>query len=276
MATIEKITHLDVSEVADYLAGSFGVDREIPARKLRWASERGYDNLGYMLKHDGDVVGAFLATYGDTPSGKKICHLDWWHVHEDFRRFSIPLFRALLQQDVDGFTDYTPQPHVRPINKRLGFRDLDTRAIRIWNLRLPQLRSGIRITTNPSRISPLLDGRELRLFEDHRFVPGIGHLAIRDDGGNVCVVAFRRVSGRTTRVRILYVSNQAMFRRYAANIFWRLAIQHRSLFTVAELRVIGRPFALARRAPAVWRQYKSEAIPETELGELYSPLIWSS
>lgn len=274
MATIEPITDRDITDVVTYLAKAFEVDPRGPEQKLRWATERGFDNLGYLLRHDGAVVGAFLATYGDTAAGQTICHLDWWHVSEDFRHLSIPLFRAILTQNVDAFTDYTPQPHVRSINRRLGFRELDTRAIRMWNLRIPGPRRGVRIVNDPEEIAQLLSGRELRLFDDHREVPGVGHLVIQSPNGN-CVMTYRRVDGRTTRTRILYVSDPAVFRAFASRVLLHLALTHRSLFTVAELRVLGGTVRGTRSAPSVWRQYRSETVPESALGELYSPLVWS-
>ncbi|GAA1999664.1 hypothetical protein GCM10009739_07020 [Microbacterium ulmi] len=271
------MTVSDIDAIAEYLVATGDSLRSPQQWKdaLRWASDSSPPNLGFQLRRDdGIVAGVFLATYGDTRDGHTVCHLGSWHVQEPYRLQSLLLFRALLAQDVDVFTDYSPFPQVRPINRRFGFDDMDTRALSIWNLRPPALRRGVRIITDPERIAATLRGRDARVFRDHQGIPGIAQLVVVD-GAKTSHIVHRASPGRLSRARLLHVSDIPVFRASLSRVLWHVLLRHRSLFTVAELRTIGGPVPWARAAPSVPRQFKSAHVPESELDELYSPLIWA-
>jgi len=274
-ARIEPITASDMAAVAHYLAPTFDYARseEQWRRVLQWMIDLDPPNLGFQLIADGRIVGAFLAIYQDVGDAT-VCHLSAWLVDEAYRMQSLPLFRALLQQDVDAFTDYTPAPHVRPINRRLGFRDLETTAYRVWNFRWPGAPRGVQVVTEAEEIEKLLTGPDLRAFLDHRGIPDVGQLVIVD-GDRVCLVVYRTMEGRLTRSRLLDASDRELFLKALGPVLWRIGWRLRSPFTTAEARILGGHPSLSITADAVPRQYKSERVPESSVTELYSSLVWS-
>lgn len=272
-AELRAITGSDIPEVSRYIARVFDTREAQVVRRLEWAEATDPPNLGFLLRASVGVVGIFTATYSTTPSGHQVCHLGGWHVEEAYRAQSLALFRAFLKGPYDVFTDYTPVPHVRPINQRLGFVDLDTRSTRIWNARIPLRRRGIRLVSAPDEAAALLTGRDRKRFEDHRSVPDLHQLVLRD-GDARCHVLYRRERGRTTRARILYVSDIALFRASASQVLFHILVKHRSLFTVAELRTIGGPIRFSRSAPAIARQVRTNGLPHSEAEYDYSSLIW--
>lgn len=276
-AHVVPITTDHINEAVAYLTPSadYARSKEQWERVLRWAAARHPDNLGFQLRSDDRIVGIFVATFGETAAGRRVCHLGTWEVKSDYRLYSLQLFRAFFDLPVDVFTDYKPVPHVRPINRRFGFRDMDSRTVAIWNLRWPSLRRGVSLISDPERIDGLLDGRDLQVFRDHRQVPGVGQVVLRSGDRN-CLVVFRESAGRVSKARLLFISDRTLFRANPARVLWHILRRYRSPFTVAELRTLGGPMPLTRAAPAVARQYRSAAVPESELDELYSPLVWAT
>jgi hypothetical protein len=274
---VTPIAAIDAPTVEQYLIPRFqgGRSAEQWKRVLRWMVGLRPPNLGFQLIADGRIVGVFLATYDMLDDERVICHLGTWIVDDGYRSHSLPLFKALLAQKVDAFTDYKPLQHVLPINRRLGFSDMDTRAQKVWNFGWPLYkdRHGAKIVTRASRIEGLLSGRDLRIFGDHRSIPGLGQLAVVE-GDRVCLVVYRRSKGKIARSRLLYATNTSQLRASLGLVLWRIGLRCLSLRTVVEDRTLGGPVESSRPAPATPRQYKGKTLHEGQLTELYSPLVW--
>jgi hypothetical protein len=302
-AELTPITDADVPAVADFLHANLNARIAPPdwarAMSAPWPAEA--PNHGFMLRHGGHVVGAYLAFYSErTVAGRteRFCNLASWCVRPDFRFHSVRLVKALLAQDGYHFTDLAPGGSVVPLNTRLKFRFLDTSAVLIPNLPWPTWPRRTWVSADPEVIAGTLTGAELDLYRDHAQAAAARHLVLIR-GGDTCYVMFRERwwRGRPVFAAILHVSNPRLFRRAAGPLTRHLLVRHRLLATVAEPRTVGgRPrlaLPLPRpQAPAGQRgswlsstyaarylgtfppkMYRSASLEPAAIDDLYSELV---
>jgi len=196
-------------------------------------------NHGFMLTAAGDVVGAQLAFYSQRSIAGRtepICNLAALCVHENFRAQSFMLIRAALAQPGYSFTDLSPSGNVRPLNRRLGFEELDTETALVLNL--PAWQPGITVLTDLAAIETALKGEDLRIFRDHRHAQAARHVVLTV-GGAYCYVIYRRDRRRDLPLfaTLLHVGNAALLPRVGAALFSHLLVRRGIPFTLAELRV---------------------------------------
>src|SRR4051794_41079630 len=99
-------------------------------------------NHGFLLRHDGRLVGVQLAFYSERQIDGEVarfCNLGAWCVMESYRSQGFRLLRAVLAQRDYHFTDLSPSGNVVPINRKLGFASLDTETALLphWPLGWP-------------------------------------------------------------------------------------------------------------------------------------------
>jgi hypothetical protein len=276
-AVIDAITEADLPAVGRFMHDNLNprVADDDWAKALRVPWQVASPNHGYLLRHNGQVVGAYLAYYSErTVAGevRRICNLGAWCVLEEYRAEGIRLLRALLSQRGYEFTDLSPSGNVVALNQRLRFQSLDTSTALVPNLPRP---AGVwRVVDDPTTVEALLSGSELDIYRDHRRAAAAHHL-VTTDGTDHCYVIWRRDrrKGLPLFATILYVSDKAVFLRSSSAVTRRLAVRHGIPATLIEARVAGgRPgFSLALSASRP-KMFKSARLAPQDIDYLYSEL----
>lgn len=278
-ADLLPITHADVSAVGDFLQRN--LNQKVPGSAWEAAMLTSFGteqpNHGFMLRSADQIVGVYLAFYSerDFDGGTvRICNLAAWCVVEEFRSQGLRLARAVLRQRGYEFTDLSPSGNVVALNHRLKFQDLDTATDLVINLPWPIWSRRTSLVSDPERIFAVLQGRDLKIYHDHRQSTAVRHLvAIRDD--EYCYVMFRRDRRKNLPLfaSYLYISNPKVFRAAARSIGRHLLLRHRIPATLAERRLVGpsaRPaISLATPRP---KMFRSSTLGAGDIDYLYSEL----
>lgn len=125
-----EIQERDLDTVAAHQARAFSSrSRDYWLRGLRRQQARiipqGYPRFGYVLEHDGRIVGGVLVFYADTTVNgqpKIVCNVGGWNVDPEFRGHAPRLLWAALSDRNVIYTDVTPAVSTYTIVERLGFR----------------------------------------------------------------------------------------------------------------------------------------------------------
>ena len=233
-------------------------------------------NHGYVIRSEGEVVGAYLAYYSErTIDGRteRFCNLGAWCVLDSYRAQGLRLLMALLRQRGYHFTDFSPSGNVVPLNRKLDFTDLDTTTTLFLNLPWPTT-GGARISSEPTEIASVLMGPERRIYDDHRAARAARHLLLLS-GDESCYVVFRKDSRKRIRAfaSILYVGNKPLFQQMIRPLGGHLLLHHGALATLLENRVVGGAprgaIALSRSRP---KMFKSDTLTPDQIDYLYSEL----
>jgi len=239
-----------------------------------WAGE--FPNHGFMLTSGDEIVGANLAFYSVriiNGQPEQFCNLGALCVREDLRSHTFRLIRALLNQRGYHFTDFSPSGNIVELDKRFGFRPLDTStAIKANFPWLPGRK--IRLITKLDQIEPLLTGRDREIFLDHRHALAARHLLVVD-GDEHCYLVFRKDRRKKVPAfaSILYVGNNDLYRTAARHVSRHLLLKHGALASLVELRVLQFKPSRARMLSAPRpKMYKSNRLQETDIDYLCSEL----
>lgn len=234
-------------------------------------------NHGFMLKVERRIVGAYVAYYSSrSMSGnvERFCNLGAWCVVEEFRPQGIKLLRSLLSQDGYHFTDLSPSGNVIALNRKLKFKDLDTRTAILLNLPWLTRATPVRVSSNPKEIVRSLSGQPLQVYRDHMFAPAAKHVVLIV-GTECCYVMLRRDSRKNLRLfgSILYVSHPALFDEFARSLGGHLLWHYGIPVTLIEQQVIGRlPRAAVASRPGRPKMFKSASLNRDDIDYLYSEL----
>lgn len=275
---LHPITTADLPAVARFmhenLNSKVSTSAWINALRVPWTVSA--PNHGYFLTSEGGVAGAYLAYYSQrTIDGKsvRICNLGAWCVEDSHRAQGLRLLMSLLRQRGYHFTDFSPSGNVVPLNRKLGFIDLDTTTTLLPNLPWPTP-GGARISADPTEIESVLIGPERRIYDDHCATSAARHLLLLR-GDESCYVVFRKDSRKGIRAfaSILYVGDKPLFQRMIRPVGSHLLLHHGAVATLMERRVVGGAprgaMALSRSRP---KMYKSDTLTPDQIDYLYSEL----
>ena len=234
-------------------------------------------NHGFLLRSSDEVVGVYLAFYSEREIAgevRRICNLAAWCVLDEHRTHGIRLVRAMLRQRGYDFVDLSPSGNVVGLNARLGFEPLDTATALVPNLPLPP-RRGVRVLADPADVEAALDGADLRVYRDHRGAAAALHFVVRVGEDSCYVIARReRRKGLPVFASLLHVSDPAVLARAGHAPYRHLLLRHRTLVTLAERRVAGRPPRLSRAQAAPRpRMFRSADLAPASVDYLYSELV---
>lgn len=276
-AILAPITDADLVAVGEFMHANLNsrIASEQWERALDVPWHVDAPNHGFLLRHEDEMVGAYVAYYSDREIDgtlQHFCNLGAWCVLDGFRAEGVRLLRSLLSQKGYHFTDLSPSGNVVPLNKRLKFHSLDTATALLPNL--PRAARGCRISDDPATIERALGGADLAVYRDHRTTAGARHLVVTD-GDGVCYVVWRRDrrKGMPLFASILHVSNPAVFARCCGAMSRHLLMRHGLPATLAELRVVGGrpPFSLLMSTSRP-KMYKSPTLRADDIDYLYSEL----
>ena len=277
---VSPIAESDLPGVAEFLSAEFPYGPREPAETWERALDTSWPaprpNRGFMAHDGGSIVGVYIAQYSEQEvrgARERFCNLGVWHVLPEHRTHSIGLIRAMLGQEGYHFTDLSPADTVVPINERLGFQTLDTRAVVVPCLPWPTLPGRATVISDPEALEEALSGRDLEIYHDHREIAALCHVAIVA-GGSCCYAVLRPDRRRGLPVlTLLYAGEPEILCRQARRLGRHLLFHRRVVAYIAEQRLIGcrpRP-SLVDPAPRT-RMFRSDRLRAEDIGYLYSEL----
>lgn len=275
--SLVPITDGDVGRVAEFLAQHMGSG--VPAASWRRSFDlntRDHPNNGFMLLHDGRVVGSYAAYYSTRDvDGRReaFCNLGSWCVLPEHRLHGVRLLKALVAQPGYHFLDLSPSGNVPALNERLGFAYLDDRLAIVPALPWPSRGT---VSADPAVIERSLTGTELALHRDHRHVAAARHVVLRD-GDRTCYVVFRmdrRKDLPRVFASILHVGDPAVFRRCHRALGGHLLVRHGALAMLVEHRLAGTPpRGSFRLASPRKKMFLSPTLRPEQVDYFYSELV---
>ena len=123
-----EISEHDVDSVIELLASGFASRNakywaRALDRLLQHPTPVGLPKLGYLLEHEGTVVGVILLIFSTiaSASGSTVrCNISSWYVKPAFRAYaSLLVLRAMRRKDVT-YLNVSPAPHTRAIIEAQG------------------------------------------------------------------------------------------------------------------------------------------------------------
>lgn len=281
-AVVQPIMDEDLPAVGAFLGAHFPPDTAAHDWADAWRQSvnlpgSGAPNHGFMLKADGQVVGAYPAIYSTrTIAGRseRFCNLAVWYVRPEYRLQSLALLRAVLAQPGFHFTDLTPIERVQALNLRLGFRYLGTDTALVLNLPWPTPPRSVRISADPAVISTIVQEPVRTLYLDHAACRWGRHLVVaREREWTYVQWRIERRKDLPLFASIQFASHPEVLRRSFHALARHFLLHHRAPFTLAELRVVG-----CRLQPSVLlhdhrrRMYRSDTLAPEQIDYLYSEL----
>ena len=280
LPSLHPIRDEDLPEFCRFLTEHLSAERTAEA----WAQAFRQDwcpnkpNNGFLIRHDGRVVGGIGAIYAERlvrGRPEKFCNITSWCVLDAFRTQSGRLAMAVVSQPGFHFTDLTPTEVVSKTLQFFKFKPMDERHILCPNIPWPFARlSGIRVIADPDRIGQLLAPDDARAFRDHRHLPWLHHLAVGGPAG-WCHVVWREARLKhVTGAMILAVSDPELFLRYRLPVASHLLLHHALPYTRVEARLLGRvPKPSIVLAGYRNKVFRSETLTEADISNLYSELV---
>jgi hypothetical protein len=124
-----QIDKADIGALASLLTSGFPTrDRQFWldafAQLTRHQPPPGLPKYGYLLEHDGVVVGTLLLICSTVPAGDEAatrCNLSSWYVDPAFRAYAPMLVAQALRHKGVTYLNVSPAPHTRPIIEAQGF-----------------------------------------------------------------------------------------------------------------------------------------------------------
>ena len=276
---LRAIGQEDVGSIARFLSTHLNTrvppDRWRPVLEPPWASAA--PNRGFQLVDPEGVVGAYVAVYSQREiagSTVRFCNLAAFCVREDQRAHSLRLIRPLLAQPGFVFTDLSPSGAVVDLDRRLGFRPLDTATRLVVNVpRTPG--RGIRISSDPAVVRETLQGADAAIHRDHADAPAAHHVVVTS-GADYAYVVYRRDRRRGRRLfasPLFAGGDRDLLRAQWGALCGHFLTRGRLPFTLAEARVLGfeppRGVQLAHPRP---KMLKGDGVAPEDVDHLYSEL----
>ena len=280
LPTVEPIRDEDLPGFCRFLFENLSRDRSPEewgkAFRQDWCRDK--PNNGFLIRHDGGIVGAIGAIYAERPVRGRIerfCNITSWCVLHAFRAQSLRLAIALTEQPGFHFTDFTPTDVVSKTLQFLKFKPMNERHALWPNVPWPFARlAGVRVITDPTRIGRVLAPEDAKAHRDHCHLPWLAHAAVGRESA-WCYVVWKRtrlkgISGAS----ILALSDAELFLRYRAALGSHLLVHHGLSYTRVESRLLPRLPALRVELSGYRNKvFKSDTLTAQDMSNLYSELV---
>src|SRR6266540_938469 len=280
LPTVEPIRDQDLPGFCGFLSENLSRERspEEWAKAFRQDWYRSKPNNGFLIRHDGRIVGGIGAIYAERPVRGRIerfCNITSWCVLHAFRAQSMRLAIALTEQRGFHFTDFTPTDVVSKTLQFLNFKPMNERQA-IWpNVPWPFARlAGVRVITDPKRIGRVLAPEDAKAYQDHCHLPWLAHAAVGSTGA-WCYVVWKRTRLKgITGASILALSDPELFLRCRAALGSHLLVHHGLSYTRVESRLLPRLPALHVELSGYRNKvFKSDTLTAADMSNLYSELV---
>jgi hypothetical protein len=182
-----QIETADLVRVIPLLTRGFERDREYwvraVARLQAYPVLPGVPRYGYVLEHDGDLVGVLLlisSTVAEHGQSKIRCNVSSWYVDPSFRLYASVLAQRAMKNKGVTFFNVSPAEHTWKILEAQGFRRFaDGQIVAIPILSRPTVTARIQVlgVEFPVQVDagPDLEQGEIKVLWDHA---GFGCLSL--------------------------------------------------------------------------------------------------
>jgi hypothetical protein len=236
-----EIAEADLPAVAELLAKSFTTRDNQMFRLRRLAQCRppeGLPQFGYLLEHEGRVVGAILTIYSSISIGGssvKRCNLSSWHVEPEYRGYGALLTSQALKQKNVTYINATARPSTWSIVSAQGFSRYSEGifiAGPLLNRRAPATKTTVvvRDGADNSFGAGKLDPGETAILSDHARFGCLSLVCETAETAHPFVFARRDLKGLIPCVQLVYCRSIDDFVRFAGSIGRTLA--RRGIFLV--------------------------------------------
>jgi hypothetical protein len=280
LPSVEPIRDEDLPEFCRFLAENLDRERQAAAWeeafRQNWCVAK--PNNGFLLRHEGRIVGGIGAIYSERPIRGRVerfCNITSWCVQESFRAQSMRLAMALTGQPGFHFSDLTPTAVVSSTLQFLKFKPMNERQV-VWpNVPWPFARfAGVRVITDASEFDRLLGPEDAKAHRDHRHLPWLQHAVV---GGPArwCYVVWKH-----TRLKgiggafVLALSDAETFLRCRWALGSHLLLRHGLSFTRVECRLLPRiPRFCIELYGYRSKVFRSETLTAVEMSNLYTEIV---
>lgn len=273
---IEPVTEQNLPEFAEFLYANLSKDRSPTewqqALRVSWAPER--PNFGFMMRDDGRIVGGIGAIYAQRRirgREERFCNITSWCVLDAYRKQSMRLAMAIVEQPGYHFTDFSPTEVVGGVLRFLKFKPIDDRQTVILNL--PRLFAAGRVITDPAGIEAVLQGDMLQAYHGNTGFAWLEHLAV-GSGTSWCHIIYKRwVFKGLPAARIIHVGDPEVFSRHVNRLCAHF-LSRGLLSTHVETRHLHRNVSPSRvRSGFNAKLYLSQSLQEPDIDYLYSETV---
>lgn len=281
MIRVEKIDCANYKDISDILTDFWGKGNEEKWRRLfepHWERDENY--CGLALKDDDKTVGFIGMIFSRRRIDDKIekfCNLTSWFVRKEYRSRALALLFPLFGMKNYTITDLTPTRKVYLIQNKLGFKDLDAngRILLPFGHRLFQTKyTPPQMTHDLAAIERKLEGRNLKIFHDHKHYP-CSHFLLTDKDRYCYLIYTKLKRKRIPYVHIHYISNLDLFELVYRDIRQSVLSHAGAYFLLIDSRLaknrrLPLSFCLPYRAP---KQCLSSRLKPEQIDNLYSELV---
>ena len=281
LPSLEPIRNEDLPEFCRFLADN--LDRTRPAAaweeafRQNWCT--GKPNNGFLLRHEGRIVGGIGAIYSERSVRGRIerfCNITSWCVQERFRAQSMRLAMALTGQAGFHFSDLTPTAVVSGTLQFLKFKPMNERQA-IWaNLPWPfATLAGVRIVVDAAAFARVLGPEDAKAYHDHRHLPWLEHAALGSSAGRWCYVVWKRTQLKgVAGAFVLALSDAEAFLRCRWAFGSHLLLRHGLAFTRVECRLLPRvPRFCIELSGYRSKVFRSDTLTAVDVSNLYTEVV---
>jgi hypothetical protein len=280
LPSLHPIRDEDLPEFCRFLTEHLSAERtpEAWAQAFRqtWCADK--PNNGFLLRHEGRIVGGIGAIYAERlvrGLPERFCNITSWCVLDEFRTHSGRLAMAVVSQPGYHFTDLTPTEVVSKTLQFFKFKPMDERHLLWPNLPWPfAALGGVQVVTDPARIAEVLAPADAKAFHDHRHLPWLRHLAVGR------AAAWCHVVWRATRLKnvtgamVLAFSDAELFLHHRLVVASHLLLRHGLPYTRVEARLLPRvPKPSLELAGYRNKVFRSDTLAPADMSNLYSELV---
>jgi len=279
LPTVDSIQDEDLPDFCRFLAENLSRDRNASSWAAPFRQDwcTGKPNNGFMIRHEGRIVGGIGAIYAERPvrgRTERFCNITSWCVQDRFRAQSMRLAVALTGQSGFHFTDLTPTAVVSKTLQFLNFEPMDERHAVRPNVPWPFAGWTMpRVLTDPERIERALAPEDAKAYRDHRHLPWLRHAAVGRPGA-WCYVVWKPTRLKGIRgAFVLALSDPELFLRCRWALGAYLLLRHGLPYTRVECRLLPQlPKPRIEISGYRNKVFKSDTLKAEDMSNLYSEL----
>ena len=277
-ATLSEITEADLHTVSvflhNYMNTAFSPEKWETGISVNWLDQP--PNHGFMLKHEGQIVGVLCAIYSEQLIDdvlEKVCNPHSWCVLAEHRRRSVDLVLAVIRQKGFHFTMFSPNKDGLEIFAYLKFKPLDNTVSILLNV--PTLNaSKTKIFEQSSMALEWLPESAKKCYQDHMQFPWLNLLAFEKEGKSGFIIYKKQKLKKLPCAMILYVSDEKLFDECWPTIRTNLLTKHGFVTSKIEPRLLARPLKYTlKKEPGGRKFFLSAELPQDKIKYIYSELM---
>lgn len=223
-----------------HMSGRFSAQKWQECLLQTW--NRDVPNHGFALvREDGEVVGVLCALYSKQKIAGQwldICNPHSWCVLPEYRKQSISLVLAVIQQPGFHFTMFTPNQSGLEIFAYLGFKPMDKGILWAPNWPTSPFSRKVRFVTDMQQARTLLSEEQARILTDHLAYDWLLPLVMQAAEHAVLVIIKRQKYKRAKAAQLLYVSDYEKLLEHWSAFRSHLLLRHHIFTTRLENRFL--------------------------------------